>query len=173
MKMAIPTFKLITCTILFNVITPSYAWEKSLRLGFGNFEAFHAAMRYQSAKRSFEYGYGNDFNIYGQGFYNCIFGSVGKPVLQKWIRTPYQLNLHFRVLVWNLENKSNIFSAVSFTPKIELSRSLGKRYAISAYAGYSYSSVFRYKRKGYFEIGWPKEWLPDFGLSLKYCFTCK
>lgn len=167
------TGKLIICILLFSTATSSYAWEKSLKLGFGNFQAFNAAMHYRSAKLSLEYGYGNDLNIYGQGFYNCAFGSIGRPMLQKWVKGPYRLNLHFRVLVWNLENKSNIFSAVAFTPKIELFRKLGTRYAISVYGGYSYSSVFRYKRKSYFEIGWPKEWLPDFGISIQYCLTCK
>ena len=171
--MTIGNRKLIAFIILFSTAFSTYAWEKSIGLGFGNFEAFNIHMRRQTEKKVMEYGYGNDLNMYGQGFYNCIFGSVGKQALKKRINGSYQLYLHFRVLVWNLENKSNIFSAVTLGPKVEISKSLNKWYSISVYGGYTYSSVFRYKRKNYYEVGWPKEWLPDFGVSLKYCFTCK
>jgi hypothetical protein len=147
--------------------------SRSIVTGYGNFEGFNIGMRHHVKRNIYMYGYGNDLNMFGQGYYNCVFASIGRPLFKRHIHTPHMLSLHGRILVWNIENKSNIFSAVSFSPQLQYTRTINKHFSIAAYTGYVYSSVFRYRRKGYYEIGWPREWLPDFGISLHYKLSCK
>lgn len=145
-----------------------HAAEKYLNGGFGNFEGINIGLHHQFGKKHLFYGYGNDLNLYGQGFYNCLYVGGGIKILQKyeWAKNKFSINL--RTTIWNIENKSNIFSAISFFPELHYAIPLNEKFKLNIYGGYGYSSVFRYKRKGYFEVGWPDEWLPNFGVSLQY-----
>jgi hypothetical protein len=155
------------------IFTGLHSQSSHFTAGYGNFEAFNIGMRHEMKRVIWRYGYGNDLNLFGQGYYNCVYGSIGRPLLKEQLNTRNIISLHGRVLVWNIENKSNIFSAVSFSPQLQYQRKLRNNFSLDVYAGYVYSSVFRYKRKGYYEIGWPREWMPDFGVSVNYCLTCE
>jgi hypothetical protein len=163
------------CLILCIVMLPASLVCQSnyISSGYGNFEGFNIGMRHETKKAIFRYGIGTDFNVFGQGTYNCVFGSIGRPLLKEQLHTSNILSLHGKILLWNIENPSNIFSAAAFSPQLQFTRKMDKRFYVSVYAGYVYSSVFRYKRKSYDEIGWPREWLPDFGFSVNYCLSCK
>lgn len=143
------------------------AGERYLQAGFGNFEGFNAGLLHKKGDNRLFYGYGSDFNIYGQGFYHCIFLGAGRNILQKypWTMKRFSVNMCFNV--WNLENKSNVFSVVSIIPELHYTLPLKTKYKLQFYAGYAYSSVFRYKRKGFYEIGWPDEWMPNFGFAVQ------
>ncbi len=158
---------LVVCVFLSAFVAD--AQRLSIQAGYSNFEAFNIGVRHQSKKLLIRYGYGNDFNVFGQGYYNCIFGSLGRHLYKA---DKNAISLHGKVLVWNIENKSNIFSAVALAPQVEFSRKINDHFTASVCAGYVYSSVFRYKRKSFYEIGWPREWLPEFGMALQYCITC-
>lgn len=146
----------------------SVAGVRYLQGGIGNFEGFNIGFYHSIGKEHICYGYGNDLNLYGQGFYNCIYFGAGRNILQKSAWAFHRLSADLRFNIWNLENKSNVFSAVSFIPELHYTLPLKSKYNLRFYAGYAYSSVFRYKRKGYYEVGWPDEWMPNFGLTLQY-----
>lgn len=137
-------------------------------LGFGNFEGFNAGVYIPYGKMHFYSGYGTDLNIYSQGFYHNIYLGAGHSVLQKWKPAAKKLSMDLRISVWNIENPSNIFSALSFIPEIHYLMPLGDEFKVEFYAGFAYSTVFRYKRKGYYNVGWPDEWMPNAGINFQY-----
>lgn len=163
MKTGIP----MTMIFLFSFLKLE-ASVRYLQFGFGNFEGLNIGFYHTIGKEHFFYGYGNDLNIYGQGYYNVIYFGAGRNILQRSVWTRKRISADLRISAWNIENKSNVFSAVSFIPELHYTLSLKTKFNIRFYAGYAYSSVFRYKRKGYYEVGWPDEWMPNFGINLQY-----
>lgn len=160
------TFLVFIITISFSIKGISQNIE--LKAGFGNYEAFNIGLRHNYKNWSIEYGYGNDFNIYNQGFFNVVHFCAGMPILKKRISEKHKIFVQAKTFIWNVENRSNIFSAVSFSTELLYKTHLNKNYSLGVYGGLIWSSVFRYKRKNYQDIGFPEEWQPNFGLSLYY-----
>jgi hypothetical protein len=144
------------------------AQNRQLKIGFGNYEGFNVGFRHTYEKWTLEYGLGNDFNIYGQGYFTSLHGVVGKQILKNSILDNHQLFANFRSSVWNIENKSNVFSAVSLSAELFYKFKVSRNYQLGVYGGIIWSSVFRYERKNFQDIGYPKEWQPNFGFSLYY-----
>lgn len=155
---------ILNLIVILNLISQN----KQLTFGFGNFEGFNTGFQKYTEKLNYGFGLGTDMNIYDQGYMFCAYGSVGKPLLKRWSWTNERLNFRFKTSIWNIENPSNVFSAVSLIPELHYDFLLLDRVQMSIYSGIGWSSVFRYRRKSFFEIGWPKEWLPQFGVQLKY-----
>ena len=157
-----------TAILYFLIFVSSSVFSQRLQVktGFGNFEAFNIGLCHNFEKWRFEYGIGNDFNIYNQGYYSSLNFSIGKSILKKRKPGDDQLYFNFKSLVWNLENTDNIFSAVSLSTELLYTFKLGNLYHLGAYGGIAWSSVFRYKRKNYQNVGFPRDWQPNFGLTL-------
>lgn len=136
--------------------------------GFSNIEGFFINYNLGKKKIKFSGGVGWDMNIYNQGHLINLHGSCFKPLFHSRKNTEKHLDLRMKIVVWNLENKSNVFSAVTLVPEFNFVFPLKKKYLLNLFCGYSYTSVFRYKRKSYYEIGWPFEWLPQFGVAFKF-----
>lgn len=159
---------ILTIILLIGNYKKGLSQNIDLKAGFGNYEAFNIGLRHTYKHWNIEYGYGNDLNVYNQGFFNVIHFGAGMPILKKQISDKHKLFVQVKTFIWNIENQSNIFSAVSISSEILYKRKLNKNYQLGIYSGIIWSSVFRYKRKNYQDIGFPKEWQPNFGLSLYY-----
>ncbi len=157
---------LLVTILLFLFKLP--AQNRQLKIGLGNYEGFNIGLRHNYEKWHLEYGFGNDLNIYKQGYLTSFHALAGKRLLKNRLSDQQQLFTNFRSLVWNIENKSNIFSAVSLSAELLYKLKLTDKYQLGIYSGVLWSSVFRYERKNFQDIGYPKEWQPNFGFSLYY-----
>lgn len=142
--------------------------KPKIQIGVGNFEGLNIGAVHTYQKTQVFYGYGNDLNLFQQGFYNVLYLGGGRKLLQRKNWAKEKLSLNMKLAIWNIENPSNIFSAVSFIPELHYKVSVFEKHSLNFYSGYAYSSVFRYKRKGFYEVGWPDEWMPNFGISFQY-----
>ncbi len=159
---------LLICILIIVIPANLLAQKKQFKLGYGNYEGFNIGLRHSLNKMSLEYGIGSDFNIFNQGTYWGLHIAAGKRTLKNKISKGVQLFTNIKSIVWNIENSSNSFSAVAFSAESLLKINLDEHYQLGVYGGVIWSSVFRYKRKTYQEIGFPKEWQPNFGLSIYY-----
>lgn len=144
------------------------ASDRWFKLGVGNYEGLHLGQRHNFSRWSLEYGLGTDLNVFDQGLYAALHLAAGKAFLRRFHSEKTRSFLQFKTLVWNIENRSNIFSAVSLNPEILIERELSPRYRLAVHGGLVWSSVFRYHRKNFNDVGFPKEWQPGIGLSV-YC----
>lgn len=156
------------CFLIFILTSNLCAQTKQLKSGYGNYEGFNIGFRHSYKKISLEYGIGTDFNMFRQGLYSDIYFSIGKRTLKRTFNNNVQLFTNLKTVVWHLENSSNSFSATAFSAESLLKISLNDQYQLGVHGGIIWSSVFRYRRKTYHEIGFPKEWQPNFGLSIYY-----
>lgn len=147
---------------------PVFSQNTQIKVGFGNYEGFNLGLCHNYKKWKLEYGLGNDLNIYQQGYCSSGHISAGMRIFNKYVSENQKVYAQFKTLVWNLENESNIFSVVSLSPELLYRYRINQKYQLGVYGGVVWSSVFRYKRKGFEEIGFPKEWQPGFGISLYY-----
>lgn len=149
-------------------IKPDFCFSQALeaKAGFGNFEGFNIGLCHTKGKYKFEYGLGTDFNIYKQGACNEIHASVGRSIsgTGKILHRPAYLD--FKALVWNIRNQSNVFSAVSLSGEGLYKFKIGNDYQVGIYGGIVWNSVFRYERRNYQDVGFVKDWQPNFGFTL-------
>lgn len=154
--------------MLLVIALPLGLFSNPIDCGFSNLEGFFINYNFGKKKVKLSGGMGWDLNLYNQGHQINIHGSCSRNLLKSKVLKDKSLDICMKLVVWNLENKSNVFSALSLVPEIHFIRPLTKKIQLDLFCGYSYTSVFRYKRKSYYEIGWPYEWLPQFGTALKF-----
>ncbi len=118
-------------------------------------------------KLNFQFGYGNDFNIYKQGFNNAISITFGKKLFGK-IFVKNSLNMNLKNIFWRIKNPSNLFVNYSLCPEFSYEFKVKNNYSICLNAGIVGTSNLIYKRFQYKEIGFPKELQPEFGIKLFY-----
>ncbi len=139
-----------------------------LKTGFGNYDAFNIGLKHNYNKWHMEYGVGSDFNIYDQGYYNAIHLSFGKQIIKSLESKNGKLNLNFKCFVWNLENQQNVFSAVTLGPELLYLFKKIKRCNFGLFGGLVWTSVFRYHRKTYTDVGFPKEFQANLGFQFYF-----
>lgn len=154
--------------LLIGFILPFGLSASPIEAGFSNLEGFFINYHFGKKKIKFSAGPGWDMNLYNQGHQINLHGSCCKVLFHSKKNANKHVDARLKVIVWNLENKSNVFSAITFVPEINFALPLKKKHQLNLFCGYSYTSVFRYKRKSYDEIGWPIEWLPQFGAAFKF-----
>jgi len=137
-------------------------------IGFGNYDGFFLGYGHSFKRFNLEYHLGNDFNIYDQGNLIDFNITLSKQVLKKTIKNNFTASVGLKNHVWQLENKSNLFRAIALNPEINIICRRNSKLGISLFAGPIWSTVFQYERKGYQNVGFPKEWQANFGLNILY-----
>lgn len=160
--------RFLICILFIFIQANLIAQSKQFKFGYGNYEGFHIGLRHSYDKLSVEYGFGTDFNMFQQGLYSNIHIALGKRTLKQPINNGIQLFTNLKTVVWHIDNSSNSFSAVALSAESQLKIAITEQFQLGVHGGVIWSSVFRYRRKTYREIGFPKEWQPNFGLCLYY-----
>lgn len=162
--------KIIISLLFYLIMNPIFCQEREIMVGVGNYEAFNCGLRHHFKKFNFEYGLGTDFNIHQQGNYNVILLGLGKKICNKSNFKSHQLLVNCKNFVWRIKNRSNLFTA--YAPSIGLSDEikLKEKLSLSIYAGIIWNTVIKYERRTFQDVGYPKEWNANFGLSLYYRF---
>jgi hypothetical protein len=143
-----------------------YPQKLQVKAGFGNFEGFNIGMTHLFNRYLLEYGIGNDLNLYGQGYCNSMYIVFGRSIFPKRNHPARPLYFTIRSLLCNIENSSNVFTSVSFSPGLQKQIRLNPWYQAGIYAGFVWSGVIRYERKNYDDVGFIKVWYPNFGISI-------
>lgn len=155
----------IVCILVFES-TLVFSQSIEVKGGFGNYEGFNIGLNHTFDEWRLEYGIGNDLNIYSQGYYSALHVAVGKSVFKRIMPTNNPVYVGLKAVVWNLENQSNVFSAISFSGELSHKLRLSRSLQLGIYGGIVWSRVFRYRHKGYQEVGFTRDWQPNFGLAM-------
>jgi len=160
--------KPILFLLILNSCYSLFCQKSEVKLGIGNYEAFNCGLRHNFKKFNFEYGIGTDFNLNKQGYYNVVHIGIEKGILKKNSFKNNQLLLNSRAFLWNIKNRSNIFTV--FAPSFGLTNELklGEKIKLGLYAGVIWNTVVRYERLTFQDVGYPKEWQANFGICLYY-----
>jgi len=160
--------KPISFLLFLNSCLPLFYQKSEVKIGIGNYEAFNLGLRHNFEKLNFEYGIGTDFNVHKQGFYNVVHVGIEKEIFKKISLKNNQLLLNSRVFLWNIKNRSNIFTV--FAPSIGLINQLklSEKIKLGIHAGVLWNTVIRYERLTFQDVGYPKEWQANFGICLYY-----
>ncbi|NVO19860.1 MAG: hypothetical protein HXX13_09170 [Bacteroidetes bacterium] len=137
-----------------------------VKAGFGNYEGFNLGLCNSFKKLRLEYGIGTDLNLYGQGFLIAAHASAGRILTLKKPSSIHSLSLNFKITAWKLSNKSNVFSALSPSVEFQYQRKISGHYRLGIFCGAAWTYIFQYERKTYEDVGYAREWLPNFGLTL-------
>ncbi|MBK7028016.1 MAG: hypothetical protein IPH45_01860 [Bacteroidales bacterium] len=150
------------------LILPSNSISQKLEVkaGFGNYEGFNIGLNHNFNKYRLEYGLGSDLNVFGQGYSFSAHISGSKIILGGRTIAGNPVYLNLKAIAWNLSNKSNTFSAVSLSAEAFYKMKINELFSLGTFCGIAWSSVFRFERKNYQDVGFIKEWQPNFGFTL-------
>ncbi|MBI1307207.1 MAG: hypothetical protein GC181_11445 [Bacteroidetes bacterium] len=81
----------------------------------------------------------------------------------------HPIALRLNTITWSRRDVNYQWYVQTISPQLVMKLSEnGSLKKVKVFAGAAYNSVLWYKRKGFTNVGWPKEWQPDFGFVFTF-----